>query len=154
MARSIAACRQTMCWLHLDQKTTGNDVWHWAASKPVPTVTHFLQQGHTYSRNATPFNMPLSMSLWEDNYIQTTSFHSLDVLWSISWRCVTFVYAVEHLFNDAKMYCFLSCCICLTLWSCVTFPQTPEWSDNGLKGQYLDRIRTCGAARQRELIED
>ena len=36
-------------------------------------------------------------------------------LWNINLRCVTFVYAVEHLFNDAKIHCILLCCICLTL---------------------------------------
>ena len=30
-------------------------------------------------------------------------------------KMCSFVYAVEHLFNDAKMWCILLCCICLTL---------------------------------------
>ena len=37
--------------------------------KPTPTVTHFLQQGHTYSNKATP---PNSATLWA-NPIQTTA---------------------------------------------------------------------------------
>ena len=45
--------------LHIDPKEAeGGCVSHWhrrPQSLP-PTVTHFLQQGHTYSNNATPPN--------------------------------------------------------------------------------------------------
>ena len=44
---------------------------NWAGlqvSKPTPTVTHFLQQDHTYSKKATP---PNSATLWT-KHIQTT----------------------------------------------------------------------------------
>jgi hypothetical protein len=39
------------------------------ASKPTPTVTHFLQQGHTYSNKATP---PNTAAPWV-KHIQTTT---------------------------------------------------------------------------------
>jgi hypothetical protein len=42
-------------------------------SKPIPTVTHFLQQGHTYSNKAT---VPNSATPWT-KHIQTITFHSL-----------------------------------------------------------------------------
>jgi hypothetical protein len=39
-----------------------------ARIKVTPTMTHFLQQGHTYSNKATP---PKSATLWA-NHIQTS----------------------------------------------------------------------------------
>jgi len=77
MAGSMASYRQTWCWrslsvLHLDPKAAARDylykhpggAWNSTlgrahtgcaqASKPTPTVTHFLHQGHTYSNKATP----------------------------------------------------------------------------------------------------
>jgi hypothetical protein len=46
--------------LHLDLKATRRLLLpHWAElepSKPAYTMTHFLQQGHTYSNKATPPN--------------------------------------------------------------------------------------------------
>jgi hypothetical protein len=38
-------------------------------SKPTPTVTHFLQQGHTYSNKTSPLN---SAAPWA-KHIQTTT---------------------------------------------------------------------------------
>jgi hypothetical protein len=35
--------------------------WAQETSKPTPTVTHFLQQGHTYSNKTTPPIVPLYM---------------------------------------------------------------------------------------------
>ena len=31
------------------------------------------------------------------------------------FKVYVFIYAVEYMFNDAKMYCILFCCVCLTL---------------------------------------
>ena len=42
------------------------------ALKPTPTVTHFLQESHTYSNKVTP---PNSATPWA-KHIQTTTFHS------------------------------------------------------------------------------
>jgi hypothetical protein len=57
--------------LHLDPKAAGGDcVTHWAEPehirdlKSVAPVTHFFQQGHTYSNKATP---PNSATLYEQN---------------------------------------------------------------------------------------
>ena len=36
-------------------------------------------------------------------------------LWNIILMCVTLVYAVEHLLNDAKICCILLYFVCLTL---------------------------------------
>ena len=43
--------------------------------QPTPTVTHFLQQGHTYSNKATPPNSATPC----DKYFQTTIFGILDL---------------------------------------------------------------------------
>ena len=47
--------------------------------------------------------------------VETVLTQKRRVLWNMSQRGDAFVYAVEHLFNDAKMYCILLCCIRLTL---------------------------------------
>ena len=68
--RGLVHCHQGRCMadvgleemkvLHLEskgrQEKTGFHVARMRVSKPTPTVTHFLQQGHTYSNKATPPN--------------------------------------------------------------------------------------------------
>ena len=56
--------------------------------------------------------------LWARYLINEVGLQLPQVLWNTSWRCVTFVYVVEHLLNDAKLCCIFLCCNCLTLWSC------------------------------------
>jgi hypothetical protein len=51
------------------QEKTGFQAARMWVLKPMPTVTHFLQQGHTYSKKATP---PSSSTSWA-KYIQTTT---------------------------------------------------------------------------------
>jgi hypothetical protein len=41
-------------WSRGNQEKTGSHVARRRVSLPTPTVTHFLQQGHTYSNKATP----------------------------------------------------------------------------------------------------
>lgn len=53
--------------------------------------------------------------------------HKNPLLWNISWRCITCVYAVVHLFNDTKMCYIILCCICLILRNCVTLPSKNTW---------------------------
>jgi hypothetical protein len=56
--------------LHLDWKAaTVSHVARRRVSKPTPMVTHFLQQGHTYSNNAKPSN---NATPWV-KHIQTTT---------------------------------------------------------------------------------
>jgi hypothetical protein len=62
--------------LYLDRKPARNklSLLHWVeleyrTSRPIPTVTHILQQGHTHSNIATP---PNSATLWA-KHIQTTT---------------------------------------------------------------------------------
>jgi hypothetical protein len=58
--------------LHLVLKAnfekTGFQGFRRGASKPIPTVRYFLQQGHTYSNMAIP---PKSFTPWA-KHIQTT----------------------------------------------------------------------------------
>jgi hypothetical protein len=44
-------------------------------SKPTPTLTHFLQQNHTYSNKVTPPN-----SAWAKHVQTTTEFQRVIVL--------------------------------------------------------------------------
>jgi hypothetical protein len=58
----MAVSRQTWCWRGAKNSTSpyeGSQKTVFQAarrrvSKPAPTVTHFFQQGHTYSNKATP----------------------------------------------------------------------------------------------------
>ena len=51
-------------FLHINPKATGSGLSIYETSKPSSTVTHFLQQGHTYSNKATIPNgvIPTSLS--------------------------------------------------------------------------------------------
>ena len=51
------------------QEKTGSHMVRRRVSLPTPTVTHFLNQGHTYSNKATPSN---STTSWA-KHIQTTT---------------------------------------------------------------------------------
>ena len=53
----------------VNQEKTGSHVVRRRISKPTPTVTHFHQQGHTYSNKSTPLN---SATSWA-KHIQTTT---------------------------------------------------------------------------------
>ena len=76
MAGGMAVYRQMWCWVHIDQKATGRTVTLSKVKqkelKACPIVTHFLQQGPTYSNKAT---LPNSATLYEfmgASDIQTT----------------------------------------------------------------------------------
>jgi hypothetical protein len=58
--------------LHLKAAKTGFQAIRTRVLKPTPTVTHFLQLGHTYSNKVIS---PNSATSW---HIQTITFHSLD----------------------------------------------------------------------------
>jgi hypothetical protein len=51
------------------QEKTSSEATRKRVSKPTPTVTHFFQQGHTYSNKATPPNSAISRA----KHIQTTT---------------------------------------------------------------------------------
>jgi hypothetical protein len=66
MARNnMVACKEIKSWkfyilIHTGSRrrlrATLGMAWAYKISKPVSTVTHFLQQGHTYSKKAIPPN--------------------------------------------------------------------------------------------------
>ena len=66
MVGSMVACRQTQCWKGTGSSTLGSTgsrkrVRHWAwlellRPQSSPTLSHFLQQGHTYFNEATSPN--------------------------------------------------------------------------------------------------
>ena len=80
----MAVCRQTVLEkelrvLHLNLKATGHELRHWhglsiyETSKPTPTVTHFLQQGHTYLNEVTPPNSATPYEIVGVNYLQSAT---------------------------------------------------------------------------------
>ena len=64
MAGNMVVCKQTWCWrrrelrvIHLNPLAKGREpTWASEISKSAPTMTHFLQQGHTCSNKVTPPN--------------------------------------------------------------------------------------------------
>ena len=57
-------------------------------------------------------------------------------LWNICSRCVTFVYAVGHLFIDAKMCCILLCCVVYLCEAVLLYlSKTHDCSNKRLNGQ-------------------
>lgn len=74
MAGSMAVRRQTWCWLHLHQPKEVNCVTRDVSSvsetlEPVPTVTPFFQQDHTYSTRSHILIVPPPLGVI---FIQTT----------------------------------------------------------------------------------
>ena len=86
---------------------------------------------------ASSLQYDLKLRKWSSrtHFPQDISFWEL--LWNIILRCIAFVYAVKHLFHDAKMYYILLRYICLTLWSGVRYFAylTPDWSNQELNSQ-------------------
>ena len=64
MAGNMVVCKQTWCWrrrelrvIHLNPLAKGREpTWASEISKSAPTMTHFLQQGHTCSNKVTSPN--------------------------------------------------------------------------------------------------
>ena len=54
-------------------KTLGGILSIYETSKTTSTVTHFLQQGNTYSNKTTPPNSDTPYELMGNSYIQTTT---------------------------------------------------------------------------------
>jgi hypothetical protein len=78
--------------LHLYLKATRRGLAFQASrrrvSKPTPTVTHFLSQGHTSSK-ATPLDMPLLVGqVYSNHHIQ--GFQTLTIQTEHQHCCVTF----------------------------------------------------------------
>lgn len=65
--------------MHLALQATESGLRYWASSviyytpKPDFVITHFLQQGHTYSKKTTPPKSVTPYEVIEANYIQRTT---------------------------------------------------------------------------------
>ena len=87
-AGSMAASRQAWCWRKSRKSTscskgnlkTGLQASRRRVSKSTPTVTHFLQQGQTYSNKVIP---PNSASPWAKHFQTTTSSKDMPHLWKV-----------------------------------------------------------------------
>lgn len=77
VAGSMLICKRTWCWrfLHLDAKATGSEFRHLVltilssleeTSRPIPAVTHVLQEGHIYSDEAAP---PISAISYRGHFL-------------------------------------------------------------------------------------
>ena len=65
--------------------------WAWKTLKSTLTVTHILQQGHTYCNKATPPNSTTPYEIMGANYFQTTT------AWLCTCVCVYVYVCGEHI---------------------------------------------------------